>query len=196
VVSGGEFDIKGEGAGGMAQKGESGMSTEKMYVNALTSVAHFLEELKTLVIAFDPGFYNEHGYVEVPAVGAKNYEVVMQRKSLCDKFAKFWFDKNNWRTHIQCGSNEEVKIKMSGMYGEILAVDLETLAEKYPYYTFAKINAAKADALVGLTTWLRAHGEKIEKIDAGTGGKGAFDSRPRAEMEAMRGLLAEMGALR
>jgi hypothetical protein len=50
--------------------------------------------------------------------------------------------------------------------------------------------------LVGLTTWLRAHGEKIEKIDAGTGGKGAFNSTPHAEMDAMRGLLAEMGALR
>ena len=76
------------------------------------------------------------------------------------------FDKNdiyNFYPH----SNAELKVKMADMYSSILEVDLQKLAEKYPSYTFQKINSAKTDALSGFTTCLAENGEKNDK--GGTG---------------------------
>ncbi len=93
----------------------------------------------------------------------------VKRKSLCDKLVWFQFDKNNRRNTFYGHDKSEMKCKIADMYSSILAVDLETLAEKYPDYTFEEIDSVKTDAFVGLTTRLTENGEKVETSALGTG---------------------------
>ena len=159
------------------------MSTDILFSNycdVLTKVVSFLDALEELLISFQPHDYNTHGYLTLPAKDAKDYKVYSQRKILWDKFSWFGFERENKQRMSQSFyhlDKAELPQKMQEMQTAISEVDLDTLNEKYPYYTFENVKSTKIDALAELAKYLS------NNVHGVVGGGGSFPAK--ADMSAL-----------